>query len=75
MLYGETNEDLYKFVTSSQSNKQFLDRNSSFWLGLIKEVFIDNYKVRRINTRIPFVDGRGQRATGLCLTRLVSLFA
>ena len=46
MLYGETNEDLYKFVTSSQSNKQFLDRNSSFWLGLIKEVFIDNYKVR-----------------------------
>ena len=37
MLYGEKPEDLETFVTLSQKNRQFLNRNSSFWLGLIRK--------------------------------------
>ena len=36
MLYGETPGDLETFVTLSQSNKQFLNRSSSYWLDLIR---------------------------------------
>ena len=45
MLYGKDPDDLRKFVSSSQSNKQFLDRNSTFWINLLKEQFIDKKKI------------------------------
>merc|ERR1712106_90334 len=45
MLYGEKPEHLQKFVTSSQSNKKYLEKNSTFWVNLIEDVFINNFKV------------------------------
>ena len=45
MLYGKNPDDLRKFVSSSQSNKQFLDRNSTFWINLLKEQFIEKKKI------------------------------
>ena len=50
MLYGETADDLEKFVRSSQSNKKYLDKDSAFWIDLIrKDLNIDfvltNHKI------------------------------
>ena len=41
MLYGESNKDLEKFVTSSQSNKKYLQKNSTFWIDLIRFKIIE----------------------------------
>ena len=45
MLYGRDPDDLRKFVSASESNKQFLDRNSTFWINLLKEQFIEKKKI------------------------------
>merc|ERR1711892_436144 len=45
MLYGEKPEQLEKFVTQSQLNKKYLEKNSTFWVNLIEDVFINNFKV------------------------------
>ena len=45
MLYGKDPQDLRKFLSSSQSNKQFLDRNSTFWVNLLKDQFIEKKKI------------------------------
>jgi len=45
MLYGEKPDHLQKFVTQSQLNQNFLNKNATFWLNIIKDVFIDSYKV------------------------------
>ena len=36
MLYGESEEDLKKFVTSSQANKKYLQKDSQYWIDLIR---------------------------------------
>lgn len=45
MLYGEKPDHLKKFVTMSQSNRKYRDKNATFWINLIDRVFIKNYKV------------------------------
>ena len=45
MLYGEKPEHLKTFVTSSQLNKKFLQKNGTFWLNIIEDVFIKSFKV------------------------------
>ena len=39
MIYGESNEDLQKFVNASQSNVRLLEKDSEFWLDLIRKDF------------------------------------
>jgi len=45
MLYGEKPEHLQKFVTQSQLTQKFLNKNATFWLNIIDEVFINSYKI------------------------------
>ena len=45
MLYGHQPEDLRKFLSSSLSNNQFRDRNSTFWVNLLRDQFINQKKV------------------------------
>jgi len=45
MLYSESNQDLEKFVRSSQSNKKFMDKDSTFWIELIREQFLNRPKI------------------------------
>jgi Zn-dependent M16 (insulinase) family peptidase len=45
MLYGEKPEHLRKFVTQSQLNQKFLNKNATFWLKIIDDVFINSFKV------------------------------
>ena len=45
MLYGHHPEDLKKFLSTSQSNKQFRDRNSTFWVNLLRDQFINQRKI------------------------------
>merc|ERR1711892_799888 len=45
MLYGEKPEHLEKFVTQSQLNKKYLNKNGTFWLNIIEDVFINSFKV------------------------------
>ena len=45
MLYGHQPEDLRKFLSTSQSNKQFRDRNSTFWVNLLRDQFINQRKI------------------------------
>ena len=49
MLYSESNQDLEKFVRSSQSNKKFMDKDSTFWIELIrKNLNVDDILVMKI---------------------------
>ena len=45
MLYGQEPDDLRKFISSSQSNTLFRDRNSTFWVNLLRDQFINQRKI------------------------------
>jgi len=45
MLYGENAEQYKKFVTSTQSINQYKDKNGTFWINLMEEIFMNNGKV------------------------------
>lgn len=45
MLYAEEPDDLRKFLSSSQSNNQFRHKNSTFWVNLIRDQFINQKKI------------------------------
>ena len=44
-LYAEEPDDLRKFLSSSQSNNQFRHKNSTFWVNLIRDQFINQKKI------------------------------